>query len=153
MHAATMRRRSFYVVSWPMTEYGCNNAQLRSRNMGCTRRTFSEEGEDCLILSRKSVGLSYSGLTRCDLYRMNFVYLGNIINSTNSLSLEIQRRINLANRCYFAIGWQLRSRTLSRRIKLLLYKSLIIHVLLYGVTSQRIEATGEFLCSRPDPRL
>ncbi|XP_054084799.1 uncharacterized protein LOC128921370 [Zeugodacus cucurbitae] len=33
----------------------------------------------------------------------NFVYLGTSINNTNNVSLEIQRRITLANRCYFGL--------------------------------------------------
>ncbi|XP_049318579.1 LINE-1 retrotransposable element ORF2 protein isoform X1 [Bactrocera dorsalis] len=43
----------------------------------------------------------------------NFVYLGTSINTTNNVSLEIQRRITLANRCYFGLSRQLKSKVLS----------------------------------------
>ena len=62
----------------------------------------------------------------------DFVYLGSSINSSNDISIEIKRRITLANRCYFGLSRQLRSRALSRRTKLTLYKSIIMPVLLYA---------------------
>ena len=33
----------------------------------------------------------------------DFVYLGSSINTDNDISLEIRRRITLANRCYFGL--------------------------------------------------
>ena len=36
----------------------------------------------------------------------DFVYLGTSINTDNNVSLEIQRRISLANKCYFGLGRQ-----------------------------------------------
>ena len=61
-----------------------------------------------------------------------FIYLGTAVNSNNDISLEIKRRITLANRCYYGLSKQLSSRALSRMTKLTLYKTLIIPVLLYG---------------------
>ena len=61
-----------------------------------------------------------------------FIYLGTSVNTTNDISLEIKRRITLANRCYYGLSKQLCSRALSRPTKLTLYKTLIIPVLLYG---------------------
>ena len=37
----------------------------------------------------------------------NFIYLGSSINTDNDISLEIRRRITLANRCYFGLREQL----------------------------------------------
>ena len=37
----------------------------------------------------------------------DFVYLGLSINTGNDISLEIRRRITLANRCYFELVKQL----------------------------------------------
>ena len=58
----------------------------------------------------------------------DFIYLG----SDNDISLEIRRRITLANRCYFGLRKQLSKKSLSWRTKICLYKSLILPVLLYG---------------------
>ena len=37
---------------------------------------------------------------------MEFVYLGTAINTNNDVSLEIKRRVTLANRCYFGLNRQ-----------------------------------------------
>jgi hypothetical protein len=65
-----------------------------------------------------------------------FVYLGSLMTPTNDvMSLEIQRRIQTANRCFFGLRKHLRSSHLSRQTKFTIRKTLICPVLLYG--SQR----------------
>ena len=78
-----------------------------------------------------------------------FVYLGSAVTNNNDVSLEIKRRITLANRCYFGLSKQLNSRALSRQTKITLYKTLILPVLLYGaeawtMTQTDIAALGVF---------
>jgi hypothetical protein len=53
-----------------------------------------------------------------------FVYLGSLVTPNNDVSLEIQRRIQTANRCFIGL--------LSRSTKYIIYKTLIRPVLLYG---------------------
>jgi Reverse transcriptase (RNA-dependent DNA polymerase) len=60
------------------------------------------------------------------------VYLGSLVTPNNDVSLEIQRRIQTANRCFFGQRKQLQSRHLSRPTKFIIYKTLIRPVLLYG---------------------
>jgi hypothetical protein len=48
------------------------------------------------------------------------------------VSLEIQRRIQTANRCFFGLRKQLQSRHLSRSTKNIIYKTKLRPVLLYG---------------------
>jgi hypothetical protein len=43
-----------------------------------------------------------------------FVYLGSLMTPTNDVSLETQRRIQTANRCFFGLRKHLRSSHLSR---------------------------------------
>ena len=61
-----------------------------------------------------------------------FIYLGSEVTTKNDVSLEIKRRITLANRCYYGPNVQLSNRDLSRTTKLILYKAIILSVLLYG---------------------
>jgi hypothetical protein len=61
-----------------------------------------------------------------------FVYLGSLVTPNNDVSLEIQRRIQTANRCFFGLRKQLQSRHLSRSTKNIIYKTLIRPVLLCG---------------------
>jgi hypothetical protein len=51
---------------------------------------------------------------------------------TNDVSLEIQRRIQTANRCFFGLRKHLRSSHFSRQKKFTNHKNLIRPVLLYG---------------------
>jgi hypothetical protein len=44
-----------------------------------------------------------------------FVYLGSLMTPTNDVSLEIQRRIQTANRCFFGLRNHLQSNHLSRQ--------------------------------------
>jgi hypothetical protein len=60
-----------------------------------------------------------------------FVYLGSLITATNAVSLEIQRRIQTTNRCFFCLHKHLQS-NLSRQTKFTIHKTLIRPVLLYG---------------------
>jgi hypothetical protein len=46
-----------------------------------------------------------------------FVYLGSLMTSTNDMSLEIQRRIQTANRCFFGLCKHLRPSHLPRQTK------------------------------------
>jgi hypothetical protein len=56
-----------------------------------------------------------------------FVYLGSLVtpNNENDVKLEIQRRIQTANRCFFGLRKQLQAGHLSRSTKYTIYKTLI----------------------------
>jgi hypothetical protein len=61
-----------------------------------------------------------------------FVYLGSLMTPTNDVSLEIQRRIQTANSCFFGLRKHLQSSHLSRQTKFTIHKTLTRPVLLYG---------------------
>jgi hypothetical protein len=61
-----------------------------------------------------------------------FVYLGSLMTATNEVSLEIQRKIQTANRCFFGLRKHLQSSHLSRQTKFTIHKTLLHPVLLYG---------------------
>lgn len=60
-----------------------------------------------------------------------FIYLGSSVGKNNTKD-EINRRILLANKCYYGLSKHLRSQILSRKTKIQLYKTLIVPVLTYG---------------------
>jgi hypothetical protein len=60
-----------------------------------------------------------------------FVYLGSLMTPITN-SLEIQRRIQTANRCFSGLRKHLQSSHLSRQTKFTIHKTLIRPVLLYG---------------------
>lgn len=49
------------------------------------------------------------------------------------------KRMTVDNRCFFGLGWQLKSRAISRRIKSTLYKSLSMPVLLRGAEKSTMQ--------------
>jgi hypothetical protein len=61
-----------------------------------------------------------------------FVYLGSLMTPTNHVSLEIQKIIQTANRCFFGLRKHLQLSHLSRQTKFTIHKTLIRPVLLYG---------------------
>jgi hypothetical protein len=61
-----------------------------------------------------------------------FVYLGSLMTPTNDVGLEIQRRIQTANRCFFGLCKHLQSSHLSRQTKFTIHKTLLRLVLLLG---------------------
>ena len=62
----------------------------------------------------------------------DFIYLGSAVTTKNDVSLQIKRRITLANKCYYGLNGQLSNRDLSCTTKLILYKMLTLTVFLYG---------------------
>jgi hypothetical protein len=71
------------------------------------------------------------------------VYLGSLMTPTNDVSLEIQRRIQTANRCFFGLRNYLQSSHLSRQTKFTIHKTLIRPVLLYGSEMGLLTKTDE----------
>ena len=65
----------------------------------------------------------------------SFVYLGSQVNGNNDIVDEIRRRVALGNRCYFGLLKLLRSKTIHRNLKCMLYKTLIRPVVTYGSES------------------
>ena len=70
-----------------------------------------------------------------------FIYLGFDVTTKNNVSLEIKRRITLANNCYYGLNGHLSNRDLSCTTKLILYKTLILPVLLNGAKACTLLST------------
>jgi hypothetical protein len=61
-----------------------------------------------------------------------FKYLGTLITQNNEIQEEIKARIHASNRCYFGLNKLFKSRMLSKRLKVQLYRTLIRPVVMYG---------------------
>jgi hypothetical protein len=61
-----------------------------------------------------------------------FKYLGAILTDQNCIYEEIRSRLNLGNACYHAVQNLLSSRLLSINVKIKIYKTIILPVVLYG---------------------
>jgi hypothetical protein len=61
-----------------------------------------------------------------------FNYFGMTITDQNLIQEEIKRRLNLGNACYHSVQNLLSSRLLSKNIKIRIYRTIILPVVLYG---------------------
>jgi hypothetical protein len=61
-----------------------------------------------------------------------FRYLGTTLTDQNHMHEEINSRLNSGNACYHSVQSLLSSRLLSRNLKVKIYKTIILPVVLYG---------------------
>ena len=61
-----------------------------------------------------------------------FKYLGTTLTNQNSIPEEIKSRLRSGNACYHSVQNLLSSRLLSKNLKIKIYRTIILHVVLYG---------------------
>jgi sorting nexin-29 len=61
-----------------------------------------------------------------------FKYLGTTVTNRNLIQEEIKRRLNLGNACYHSVQKLLSSHLLSKNLKIRIYRTIILLVVLYG---------------------
>jgi hypothetical protein len=61
-----------------------------------------------------------------------FKYLGSLVTVDNNISADIQARLMAGNMCYYALQNVLRSKNISRKAKLNVYKTIMRPVVTYG---------------------
>jgi hypothetical protein len=63
---------------------------------------------------------------------LQFKYLGMTVTNQNMIQEEIKRRLYSGNACYHSVQCLLSSRLLSKTLKITIYKTIILPVVLYG---------------------
>ena len=61
-----------------------------------------------------------------------FKYLGTTLTNQNSIQEEIKSRLKSGNACYYSVQNLLSSRLLSKNLKIKIYRTIILPVVLYG---------------------
>ena len=61
-----------------------------------------------------------------------FKYLGTTLTNLNSIQEEITSRLRSGNACYHSVQSPLSSRLLSKNLKIEIYRTIILPVVLYG---------------------
>jgi hypothetical protein len=61
-----------------------------------------------------------------------FKYLGTTLTNQNDIHDEIKSRLNSGNPCYYSVQNLLSSRLIAKNLKIKIYKTIILPVVLYG---------------------
>ena len=88
-----------------------------------------------MIMSRdQNAGLSYSmKIYNSSIERVEeFKYLGTTLTNQNYMQEEINSRLKLGNACYYSAQNLLSSSLLSKKLKIKIYRTIILLVVLYG---------------------
>jgi hypothetical protein len=72
-----------------------------------------------------------------------FRYLGTTVTNQNLIQEEIKRTLNSGNACYHSAQNLLSSRLLSKNLKIRIYKTIILSVILYGCETRSLTLREE----------
>ena len=61
-----------------------------------------------------------------------FKYLGTALTNQNSIAEEVKSRLKSGNACYHSVQNLLSSRLLSKNLKIKIYRTVILPVVVYG---------------------
>ena len=61
-----------------------------------------------------------------------FKYLGTTLTNKNSIQEEIKSRLKLGNACYYSVQNLLSSSLITKKLKIKIYRTIILPVVLYG---------------------
>ena len=68
----------------------------------------------------------------------DFKYLGTTLTNQNSIQEEMKSRLKLGNACYYSVQNLLSSSLLSKKLKVKIYRNIILSVVLYGCDERRL---------------
>jgi hypothetical protein len=88
----------------------------------CMRTTRNEMGDKSDL---RAEGMVFEEVT-------NFKYLGSLITRKNEIGEEIKMRIAAGNRCYYGLLHLFGPRTMSRRVKIKIYKTILKPIVIFG---------------------
>jgi hypothetical protein len=71
--------------------------------------------------------------------------LGTTVTNQNLIQEEIKRRFNSGNACYHSVQNLLSSRLLSKNVKLRIYKTTLLSVVLYGHDTWSLTLREEYI--------
>jgi hypothetical protein len=80
---------------------------------------------------------------RCFENVAQFKYLGITVANQHSIQEEIKRRLNSGNACYYSVQNLLSSHLLFKNVRIRIYKTIILRMVLYGCETWSLILRGE----------
>jgi len=108
---------------------------------------LNTEKTKCMKVSRELGNFPESETITVGQYEFKkvkeFKYLGTIVTQKNECQIEIQQRIKMGNKCFYALGKLLSSKILSKEVKTQLYLTVIRPIVMYGSQCWTLRRTEE----------
>jgi hypothetical protein len=73
----------------------------------------------------------------------NFKYLGTTLTNKNDIHDEMKSRLNSRNACYYSVQNLLSSHIISKNLKIKIYETVILPVVLYGCETRSLTLREE----------
>jgi hypothetical protein len=108
---------------------------------------INEEKTEYMVVSWRNRNLVQEELIEMEEYKFRrvdqFKYLGSIITQDNDIKTEISMRLQSANKCFFGLSKIFRSRAISKNLKVRMYLTLLMPIVLYGAETWPLRKTEE----------
>ena len=91
-----------------------------------------KENAEALVAATREIGLEVSADNSTFERVEDYKYLGTTLTNQNSIAEEIKSRLRSGNACYHSVQNLLPSRLLSKNLKIKIYRTIILPVVLYG---------------------
>ena len=108
---------------------------------------FSDKTKYMVMSREQTAGLSHSmKVDNSSIERVEeFKYLGTTLTNQNSIQEGIKSRLKLGNACYHSVQNVLSSSLLSKNLKIKIYRTIILPVVLYGCETWSLTLREELL--------